>query len=463
MNDRYPDLYSSYQWLVPTQFNIAQACVHRWAENPHEGRRPAVYFEDEHGNAQIWSYTQLAETSNQLANGLIRMGVNRGDRVAVVMEQRPEFIVACMAVFSVGAVAVPLSAQWGPDGLGVRLRDAEARVAIVDAASGPDLLQAQVRCPALTQIVGLGFQHDNILPWRSLLARQPTEFKILPTRSDSPALLLYGSRSGGKTLGAIHSHSALIGNLPGFVAGQNWFPQTGNTFWSAADWTWYGGLFNALLPTLYFGRGIVASTGRFTGNSALDLLERYHVTNAFFEPGTLELLMQQAPTPRETHSHLVLRNIMVSGASLPVDVYEWCRQALGVTPNEMFGQTEANHVVGNSHLKWPALPGSLGRPYPGHLVTTLDDDGKPCPANVVGEIAVNRYDIQGHPDPAVFQKYWRDDDATESRLRGDWLLTGDLAIIDKQGYFWHCGRRGSTFYRPGQHIQPDDILLARKK
>ncbi|CAM5331392.1 acyl-CoA synthetase [Eoetvoesiella caeni] len=463
MNDRYPDLYSSYQWFVPTQFNIAQACVHRWAENPHEGRRPAIYFEDEHGAAQVWSYTQLAETCNRLANGLVKMGVNPGDRVAIVMEQRPEFVVACMAVLSVGAIAVPLSAQWGPDGLGVRLRDAEARVAVVDTASGADLLQAQVRCPALAQIVGLGFQHDNILPWNSLLARQPVDFKPVPTRSDSPALLLYGGTGpSGKTLGTVHAHSTLIGNLPGFVAGQNWFPQTGNVFWSPSEWTWYGGLLNALLPTMYFGRSIVATTAPLSGAGALDILERYRVTNAFFVPGALELIMAAAPIPRESHD-LALRNIMASGASLPIHVYEWCRQALGVTPNEMFGQAQANHVVGNSHLKWPAIPGSLGRPYPGHLVTVLDDDGNPCPANIIGEIAVNRYDIQGYPDPAVFQRYWRNEAATHAHLRGDWLLTGDLAIVDKQGYFWHCGRRGNTPNSPGQHIQPADILLARAK
>ncbi|HWK63141.1 MAG TPA: AMP-binding protein [Eoetvoesiella sp.] len=462
MNDRYPDLYSSYQWFVPSQFNIAQVCVHRWAENLHEGRRTAIYFEDENNQPGIWSYTRLSETSHQLANGLTKMGVQPGDRVAIVMTPRPELIAACMAAFSVGAIAVPLSAQrLGSDGLGARLRDAEARVALVDAASGPDLLQAQVRCPALTQIVGLGFQHDSILPWHSLLARQPTSFRMLPTRSDSAALLFHTGQPPAKPAGILHAHRALIGNLPGFVASQNWFPQPTDIFWTPDDATHCGSLLNGILPALYFGRAVVITAGSATGARALDILKRYRVTNAAFSPSTLTRLMDELQdTPREQYPQ-ALRAIVISGGSLPGHAFEWCQRALGVTPNEAYGLAEANYVVGNSHFKWPALAGSLGRPFPGHLVTVLDDNGKPAPANIVGEIAINRYDILGHPDPSMFLGYWRNEAATLARFRGDWLMTGDLATIDKQGNFWHCGRRDQPLKSPGQHFDPAAIILAR--
>jgi acetyl-CoA synthetase len=462
MNDRYPDLYSSFQWFVPSQFNIAQACVLRWAENLHEGRRAAIYYEDENGNAEIWNYTRLSETCNQLANGLIKMAVRPGDRVAVVMGQRPEFVASCMAVLSVGAIAVPLSARLGPDGLGVRLRDADARVAITDALSGPDVLQAQVRCPALTQIVGLDFQHDNILPWRSLLARQATSFKPLPTKANSAALLFYDTRTGAKPLGVVHTHRSLIGNLPGFVASQNWFPQSADIFWTPTDWTKCNGLLNALLPTLYFGRAIVATAACFSTTHTLEILERYRVTNTSLEPDAIRLIMGQAQAPRERY-HLALRALTISGKSLPTDAFKWCQQALGVTPNETFSQTESNYVVGNSHLMWPAVPGSMGRPYPGHLVTVLDPSGKPCPANVVGEIAINRYDILGYPDPSLFESYWRNDTAAHARFHDDWLLTGDLATIDRKGYFWHCGQSTNPLARTGQYIEPADIMLAREQ
>jgi acetyl-CoA synthetase len=456
MNDQYSELYTSYQWFVPTQFNIAQACVHRWAENRLEGRRIAVFHEDEDGRREVWTYSRLSESANRLANGLVKMGVKPGDRVAVIMGQRPETVASYMAILSVGGVVLPLSSLFGADGLAVRLRDAEARVAIVDASTGPELLRAQDQCPALTQIIALEYQHEATIPWRSLLARQPAEFKPVYTRSDSPALLLYTSGTTGSPKGALLPHCALIGNLPGFVASQNWFPQQGDVFWSPADWTWTGGLMDALLPTLYFGHAIVGTQGRYSALRAFEIMERYQVTNTFLFPTAIKLMMQDVPMPREQF-RLSLRAVMTAGENAGEAVFHWCEQALGLIPNEMFGQTEMNYIVGNSHKRWPAKPGSIGRPYPGHQVAVLDADGKPCPVGTVGEIALNRHDIHGHPDPILFLGYWHNDAATQAKYKGDWCLTGDLASVDADGYYWYAGRSDDMFKSSGYRIGPGEI------
>jgi acetyl-CoA synthetase len=464
MNDQYPELYSSYRWFVPSQFNLARMCVHRWAENAHEGRRIAVYFEDELGQREIWTYSRLSGIANKLANGLIRMGVAPGDRVAIIMAQRPEAAAALMAVFSVGAIAAPLSCEFGPEAIGVRLRDAKARVAIVDNTAGPNLLEAQAQCPGLKQVVGLEFQHDSIIPWRTLLARQPDVFKPLPTRSSDPALLLYTSGTTGSPKGALLSHATLIGNLPGFVASQNWFPQPSDVFWSPSGWAWTGGLMNSLLPTLYFGRPIVATLGKFSSARAFDILERYQVTNVFMPPSVLRLMMRETAAPA-TRYRLALRAIMTAGESLGVAAFEWCRKNLGLTPNEMFGQTEMNYIIGNSSEKWPAKAGSMGRPYPGHQIAVLDDHGRPCPTGTVGNIALNRHDMHGHPDPILFLGYWDNDEGTAARFRGDWCLSGDLASVDEDGYYWYSGRCDDVFTSRGYLIAPSEIencLLGHK-
>jgi len=154
MNDQYEALYQTFRWLVPTQFNIADACCHRWAASSPDARRIAIYYEDEAGNREVWTYARLAEAANQLANGLVKMGVERGDRVGVVLGQRPETVVAHMAIYSVGAVVLPLSPLFGPEALESRLRDADARVAIVDYASSANLLAISDNCPNLHQIIG---------------------------------------------------------------------------------------------------------------------------------------------------------------------------------------------------------------------------------------------------------------------------------------------------------------------
>jgi acetyl-CoA synthetase len=456
MNDQYQALYQSFRWLVPTQFNIAEVCCHRWAESTVDARRIAIYYEDEAGNREVWTYRRLAEAANQLANGLVRMGVGKGDRVAVVLGQRPETAVVHMATYSVGAVIVPLSGLFGPEALESRLRDAEARVAVVDAASSANLLSVAEQCPALQQIIGIGFADERVLPWRSLLARQPSDFKRIHTLATDPAILLYTSGTTGAPKGALLPHCALIGNLPGFVASQNWFPKQGDVFWSPADWAWTGGMMDALLPTLYFGHPIVGTRGRFSPERAFELMERYQVTNTFLFPTALKAMMKSVPAPRERY-RLVLRGLMSAGESVGETVFEWCRSALGITPNEMFGQTEMNYLVGNSHQRWPAKPGSMGRPYPGHQVAVIDEDGNPVNAGEVGDIALNRYDIHGDPDPILFLGYWRNPSATAAKFSGDWCRTGDLARLDEDGYLWYAGRSDDVFKSAGYRIGPGEI------
>jgi acetyl-CoA synthetase len=437
MNDQYQSLYQSFRWLVPPQFNIADVCCHRWAESGSDIRRIAIYHEDEAGNREVWTYGRLGEATNQLANGLIRMGLQRGDRVAVVLGQRPETVVAHMAIYSVGAIVVPISPLINPELLDAQLRDAEARIAIVDHASSQKLLSISDNCPLLNQIIGIGFVNEHILPWRSLLARQSSEFKHVATKSSDPAMLLYKNDATDlRPKGTLLPHRALIGNLPGFVASQNWFPQPNDVFWSPADWASSAGLMNALLPTLYFGRPIVSTRSLFSAEQTYQLLERYQVTNTFLVPTAIRLMMEASPDPA-SHYQLALRAIMSAGSSLDKTLFEWCQSALGVTPNETFGHIEANNIVGNSHEHWPAKAGSIGRAYPGHFVAIINEEGVPVAPGSSGEIAVSQFDMNDFPDPVLFLGYWRNDAATQAKLTHNWFRTGDLARMDEDGYFWH--------------------------
>jgi len=384
------------------------------------------------------------------------MGVKRGDRVALILGQRPETVVAHIAIYSVGAVVLPLSNLFGPDALEQRLRDAQVRVAIFDDLSATNVLASLSRCPTLTQLVGISVDDERVLAWPKLLVRQSTVFKPVTTRADEPAILLYTSGTTGSPKGALLPHSVLIGNLPGFVASQNWFPQAGDIFWSPADWAWTGGMMDALLPTLYFGHPIVGTRGRFSPERAFDILERYQVTNTFLFPTALKQMMKVIAQPQSTYK-LSLRSIMSAGESVGDTVFSWCEQALGITPNEMFGQTEMNYLIGNSHQKWPARSGSMGKPYPGHQITVLREDGQVAATDEVGEVALNRFDIHGHPDPILFLGYWRNEAATTEKFTGDWCRTGDLARVDADGYYWYAGRADDVFKSSGYRIGPGEI------
>ncbi|HEY8605507.1 MAG TPA: AMP-binding protein [Noviherbaspirillum sp.] len=451
--DDYPSLYREFRWSVPEYMNIATLCCTRWKDDPE---RIAIQYEDEDGDAAQFSYAWLDRQANRLANVLREMGVAKGDRVAIILPQRPETAVAHIACYRLGAVAMPLSILFGPEALEYRLQNSEATVAIVDVAGAGNLAASLPACPRLAHIIAVDCAHPGAVDWQQALAQASENCEEARTGATDPAVLIYTSGTTGAPKGALIPHSALIGNLTGFVASQNWFPRDGDVFWSPADWAWTGGLWDALLPTLYFGKPIVAYRGRFSPETAFGLLEKYGVTNTFLFPTALKMMMKAVPAPRERYK-LKLRAIMSAGEAVGDAVFNWCERALGVTPNEMFGQTEMNYIVGNSAQRWPARPGSMGRPYPGHRVAVIDDDGNPLGPGQTGEVALHRTDIHGTPDPIFFLGYWKNPDATRNKYSGDWCRTGDLALTDEDGYLWYQGRADDMFKAAGYRIGPSEI------
>jgi acetyl-CoA synthetase len=449
--DDYQALYQGFHWHVPSDFNIAWLCAGRWAG---DAGRVAIRYEDDAGHASTLSYAELWRDAGRLAQALRRHGVAHGDRVAIVLPQRPETAIAHIACHLLGAVAMPLSILFGPEALAYRLQDSGAVLAIIDQAAAAPMAEIRADCPALKHVLGTGC--DSELDWDAELARSDGAIAAVATTASDPAILIYTSGTTGAPKGALLPQSALLGNLTGFVASQNWFPQEGDVFWSPADWAWTGGLMDALLPSLYFGMPIVGYRGRFSAETAFRLMEKYGVTNTFLFPTALKMMMKAVPAPRERY-RLKLRAIMSAGEAVGDAVFGWGQSALGVTINEMFGQTEMNYIVGNSAQRWPARPGSMGRPYPGHRVAVIDDEGRAAAPGEIGEVALHRTDIHGHPDPVFFLGYWNNPAATAAKYSGDWCRTGDLAVQDADGYLWYQGRADDMFKAAGYRIGPSEI------
>jgi acetyl-CoA synthetase len=465
--DRYEQLHAAFRWQVPDDFNIAEACCGRWArETP---KAPAIYFDSESGCHAQYSYAQLQRAANRLSNALLAQGVRRGHRVAIVLPQRFETAVAHIAIQQIGAVAMPLSMLFGAEALEYRLQDSGAVLAIAACEALPALREVKARCPALRRVIVVGecpVDCDE-LPWMQALQAEEARFKPVATKAGDPAILIYTSGTTGNPKGALIPQRALVGNLTGFVASQNWFgfdpfdpsQPSDAVFWSPADWAWTGGLMDALLPTLYFGRPIVAWQGRFSAAKAFELMATYGVTHAFLFPTALKAMMKAEPRPQR--HPLKLRALMSAGEAVGDAVFTWCRDALGVPVNEMFGQTEMNYVVGNCQLLWPAKPGSMGRAYPGHRVAVIDDEGREVAPGEVGEVAVHARDRHGLPDPVFFLGYWNNDAATRAKFTGDpansWCRTGDLARSDADGTLWYEGRADDVFKSAGYRIGPGEI------
>jgi len=353
--DPYSRLHGTFGWRVPERFNMAEVCSRRWAAKARTAGNTAIIAEAPDRPARRHSYAQLQDAANRLSNALAILGVKRGDRVAIVLPQRFETAVAYMAVLQMGAVAMPLSQLFGPEALEFRLQDSAAVVALCDRVTGPAVQSVRERCPALRHVVGMDGAFDpDVLDGTVALASARKRFDLVDTAADEPAVLIYTSGTTGNPKGALIPHRALIGNLSGFVCSQNWFgfdPRDASraskaVFWSPADWAWTGGLMDALLPTLYFGRPIVAYNGRFAPDVAFGLMQRHQVTHTFLFPTALKAMMKAYPQP-QSQFKLRLQAIMSAGEAVGDAVFSYCQEALGVTVNEMFGQTEVNYIVGS--------------------------------------------------------------------------------------------------------------------
>jgi acetyl-CoA synthetase len=472
----YASLHSQFQWRVPKAFNIAKACA---PKTRAEQSQTALIIDSADGALHAVTAGQLWQQSQQLANAFCALGALRGDRIAIVLPQVAQTPIAHLATYALGAVAMPMSVLFGPDALAYRLENAEAKIVIIEPDYLPNLHLALADMPdcarylkAIIVVEGDGTNHETYsvarlkqmqlatgikhYAWATLLSQSQDHFTVVKTLADDAAILIYTSGTTGPPKGAVIPHRALIGNLTGFVASQNWFPQARDVFWSPADWAWTGGLMDALLPSLYFKKPIVGYRGRFSPDVAYELLEKHAVTNSFLFPTALKQMMKAEPQP-QGHYKLKLRAIMSAGESVGQTLFDWTQDAFGVTTNEMFGQTEVNYIVGNSAQRWPAKSGSIGKAYPGHQVEVINEEGLPVADGELGEIAVNQFDIHGHADPVFFLGYWKNESATRDKFTGNWCRTGDLATRDSEGYLWYGGRADDMFKAAGYRIGPSEI------
>jgi hypothetical protein len=279
----YRMLCDTFRWEVPNHYNIGVDICDKWAHQPD---RLALIYESDTGQTQRYTFRDLKQHANRLANGLKAMGIGRGDRVGILLPQRPETAISHIAIYKLGAIAIPLFTLFGTDALAYRLGNSQASGVITDAANLPKILAIR---DSLTQlrviIVTDGDAPEGVAVFQDLLDRGSDTFTPVLTRADDPALIIYTSGTTGPPKGALHAHRVLLGHLPGVEFPHNFFPREGDRFWTPADWAWIGGLIDVLFPSWHHGIPVVAHRARkFDPEEAFHLLARHRIRNAFMPP-----------------------------------------------------------------------------------------------------------------------------------------------------------------------------------
>jgi acetyl-CoA synthetase len=436
----YEEVRARHAWHVPPRLNIARAVCDVHANGA--GKVALVSAGAEHEKT-TYTFDELKDLSDRLATVLRGLGVDRGDKVAVYLPQRVECALAHLAAFKLGAVSVPLSPLFRADALAYRLTHSRAKVVVTDAEHRAFLPAGSARvldCDA-------GAPGPGVESFWSLV-REAGPTAAADTSADDPAMVVYTSGTTGLPKGALHAHRFLPGRLSGFelMHGLEARPSGDRPFWTPADWAWVGGLVDCVLTPWAFGCPVLAwSRRRFEPAVVLDLIASMRVRSLFLPPTAIQRMRAEVPAGRRVD----VVSVHTAGEPLSREAYTWAAATFG-TVYELYGMTEMGATIGNSPF-FPVRPGSMGKPFPGHHVVLAREDGTPAEDGEIGEIAIRR------GDPGMFLGYLDDPDATAARFRGEWLLTGDLALRDEDGYFHYRGRADDVFNTAGYRVGPTEI------
>jgi len=454
--DSYDEARESFEWDLPAEFNAATDLV---GKHP-DGDRPALFQAYPDGRRETYTFDDLDRRSNAVANALESMGVDREDRVAIAVPQKPANVLTHLACWKRGAVSLPLSVLFGDDALRYRLQDSEARVAVVDAAQWETIRAVAPDCPALEHVLVVDGDPEparigetTVQPFEAAVEGRSSEYEVVATDAETPAIVMYTSGSTGEPKGVLHTHDLWVGHCPAFSMYFERDVRGDSVYWTPADWAWIGALGDLVFPAWHYGRPVVGyPMGSFDPETAFEIAAEFDVTNAFIPPTAIRMLMD-VDNPTE-QCDLSLEAICSGGEPLTREILEWADAELaGTAINELYGQTEANLLVTNCRDWFSAKPGSMGKPVPGHDVAVIDpDSGEPVDTGDVGEIAVQRGD-----DPVIFEEYWNAPEKTAAVTLGEWHRTGDLAKRDEDGFLWFVSRDDDLIITSGYRVAPREV------
>jgi acetyl-CoA synthetase len=427
----YDELRAEHHWNVPASYNIAADVCDK-----HPRDKLAMIWEDWRGTERRVGWGELQDLSAKFANVLREHGVERGDRVAMLLPATPETAAAFFGTWKLGAILLSMSVLYGDEGIRHRITDSQAKVLVTDSANADRIERDLV-------------EHVLVLDER-LLADASTNFEPVETAADDPAQLYYSSGTTGLAKGILHAHRYLLAHEE-FIYCHD--VQDGELFHGMGEWAWAAGIAPLLGPwRLGATQFVFQREGGFDPDQQLSVLSKHDVTNVFTTPTAMRSMMGIADAGSRYPQ--AFRIVCSAGEPLNPEAIRWFREQYGLTVLDFYGLTESYPLVANYPFM-EVREGSMGKPMPGWDVQILDEDMQPVGPGERGEIC-----LRARSNPHYPLRYWNRPEDTEEAFGGEWFQTKDAAERDEDGYFWYAGRADDVIISAGYRIGPFEVESA---
>jgi acetyl-CoA synthetase len=428
----YEEARAQHRWSVPARYNIAADVCDK-----HPRQKLAMIHEDSGGTVRRVSWGEMQDNANRFANVLVAHGVEKGDRVAMLLPPTPETAAAFFGTWKVGAILLSMSVLYGDEGIRHRLTDSQAKVLVTDAANADRIERSLVQ--------------DLLILDDDLLSRGGTAFNTLDTAADDPAQLYYSSGTTGLAKGILHAHRYILAHEE-FIYCHD--VRDDEVFHGMGEWAWAAGICPLLGPWRMGAiQAVYQREGGFDPHKQLDFLSRHEVTNVFGTPTAIRAMMSIGDAG--TRYPQKFRIVCSAGEPLNPEAIRWFREQYGITVLDFYGLTESYPLCANYPFM-EVRDGSMGKAMPGWEVEILDEDERPMAQGERGEIC-----LKARSNPHYPLGYWnRPAEDSEEAFGGEWFHTKDAARQDEDGYYWYEGRADDVIISAGYRIGPFEVESA---
>ncbi|WP_047153633.1 acyl-CoA synthetase MbcS [Aneurinibacillus tyrosinisolvens] len=431
------------QLLAPEYYNMVND-IERFAKDPE---KTALLWENEAGDTKQFTYMELSKASNRLANGLQELGIQKGDKIIIILPRIEEAYISYMAALKLGAVILPGSEMLMPKDILYRAIHSEAKAIISFHDLTDRINEIRSDCRTLNTFIVVGGEKEGWTPLEHVIENKSEQFEVANTRADDIAFLNYTSGTTGNPKGVIHTHSWAYAHQA--VAAKLWLGvNEGDVVWATAGPGWAKWNWSPFISVLGSGAVGLAYLGKFDPKKYLSLLEKHKVNVLCCTPTEYRIMAKEDGL--DNYNLASLHSTVSAGEPLNREVIDTFKKYFNATVRDGYGQTENSLIVGT--LKGMEVkPGSMGKPTPGNRIAIIDEDGNPVKQGEVGDIAVHR------SVPTLFKGYLNDPERTATAFRGEWYLTGDQAKEDEDGYYFFEGRSDDIIISSGYTIGPFEV------